>query len=201
MAKSKMDTSHWVNWGIFAILVLAVFVALSSQISDWVRTFTEPQLVVKVAPHPNAELALSPTSKVVKVGDTFSADILLNTGSKPVDGVDVYALHYDPTILKVIDDSSSKSGVQIMPGTIMAVNSYNQVDAKTGTIKFSQIAGGGKTYQGSGVLATIHFKALAAGTAFLKFDFTQGSTVDSNAAYHGKDQLTKVVDAIYTVEK
>jgi hypothetical protein len=194
-------TSHWVYWGLFIVVVAVAFVLVGVQIKQYATSLSEPQVAVKLQPHTNAELVLDPQAKIVRVGDVFSADIVLNTGSKPVDGVDVYALHYDPTILKVIDDDTVKKGVQIKAGTIMAINSYNLVDEKTGTIKFSQLAGGGKSYQGQGVLATVHFKALASGIDTLKFDFSPGSTVDSNAAYHGKDQLTQVVDAIYTVQK
>ncbi len=113
--------------------------------------------------------------------------------------MDIYGLHYDPSILKVIDDVSEKKGVQILPGQIIPNSAVNIVDETTGTIKLGQLSEGGSSFTGKGVLATIHFKALSAGTSYLKFDFNRGSTVDTNAAHRGKDKLSSVVDAIYTV--
>lgn len=196
----KFRMGNWVNWAIFVAVAVVVLFLLKNEISAWIDTISPSEGTVRVSKS-NAELSLDPQTKTIKVGDVFTAEIMLDTANKPVDGVDVYGLHYDPSILKVMDDDAKKAGTQIKPGTIMPVNTYNQVDEKTGTIKFSQVAGGGKNYMGHGVLAVIHFKALAAGIDVLKFDFSLGSTVDTNAPYKGKDQLRKVVDAIYTVEK
>lgn len=188
--------AHWV---IFLIIIIGSFLLLRGQIKDWIMSLNEPGVVVTVTKS-NAQLAMGPQTKTVKVGDSFSADVILDTGNKPVDGVDIYALHYDPTILNVVDDIPAQKGTQITPGTIMSLTAANTVDEKTGSIKYGAVSEGGGSFSGKGVLATIHFKAVATGIAYLRFDFSQGSTVDSNAAYKGKDQLTSVVDAIYTVK-
>jgi hypothetical protein len=186
--------THWV---ILLVIIAVSFFLLRGQIKSWVDSLNQTGVTVTVVKS-NAQLSLDPKTQTVKVGDTFAVNVTLDTGSKPVDGVDLYSLHYDPSILQVIDDSTAK-GVQITPGTVLPVTAANMVDEKSGTIKYSGVANGGSNFSGKGVLATIHFKAIATGAAFLKFDFTQGSTVDSNAAYRGKDQLTSVVDAIYNV--
>jgi hypothetical protein len=187
--------THWI---VLLVIILASFLFLRGQISSWVDSLNQTGVTVTVT-KANAQLSLDPQTKTVKVGDTFAVNVVLDTGSKPVDGVDLYSLHYDPSILQVLDDSPSKAGIQITPGEVLPVTAANIVDPKTGLIKYSGVANGGTNYSGKGILAIIHFKAISPGPAILKFDFTQGSTIDSNAAYRGKDQLTNVVDAIYNV--
>jgi hypothetical protein len=188
-----------VHWAIFLLIAVVAWFFLSNKIQDWIK-LNETGVSVTLAKPQQAQLTLSPQTRTVKSGDTFSVDIILDTANRPIDGVDIYSLHYDPTLLQVLDDVSNKTGVQILPGKIMEVNAANIVSSTTGTIKFSQIATGGTNFVGSGVLATMHFKALATGTAYLNFDFVKSSTVDTNAAYKGKDQLGRVVDGIYVIQ-
>lgn len=195
------DNDHhaYIHWIVLILVLALVWVAVSFRIQDWV-SLSDQGVSVHLAKR-RATITLNPQTRDVKVGDTFSVDIVLDTAAEPVDGVDIYSLHYDPTLLQVIDDNSSISGVQIMPGKIMELNAANLVSPSTGTIKFSQLSQGGTNFIGKGNLATIHFKALGTGTAYLKFDFTERSTVDTNAAFKGRDQLGKVVDGIYTITK
>jgi len=197
------DKDHHVltHWLIFFVIVVVAWALLYKQIANWVQSLNQPGVVVHLAPRPATQLTLDPQTETLKVGDTFPVNIMLDTAGNHIDGVDIFALHYDPTLLTVIDDSAKAKGVQITPGPILPVNAYNLVDSKSGSIKFSQLVNPGGNFMGQGVLATIHFKALSAGTAYLKFDYSQGSTTDSNAAYHGKDELSKVVDGIYTITK
>ena len=81
----------------------------------------------------------------------------------------------------------------------MEVNALNDVNQSTGTIKFGQASEAGTNYNGKGVLAVIHFKAIAPGSTNLKFDFIPGNTMDTNVAHGGMDQLINVVDAFYNV--
>jgi hypothetical protein len=186
-------------WGVLLIVVISVWSMLYGRIGDWISSLDGPEINVKLAKS-NAQLSLDPQTKVISVGDTFEVNIILDTGNSHVDGVDLYALHYDPSLLRVIDDVPGRSGTQITPGDILTENAANIVETNSGNIKFSQVAKGGTSFVGKGVLATVHFRALNPGTAYLNFDFLKGSTVDSNAAYKGKDQLDKVVDGIYTIE-
>ncbi len=192
---------HWVHWVIFAVIVVGAWALLYRNINDWSYNSSDDSSVMVQLAKQTARLSLDPQGQAVTVGDTFPVNIVLDTGSVAADGVDIYSLHYDPTLLKVVDDVSAKSGVQILPGSIMNLNAANIVDEKSGTIKFSQVSEGGTSFTGRGVLATIHFKALSSGTAYLQFDFSKGSTVDSNVAFRGKDQLTAVIDGIYVINK
>jgi len=187
-----------VHWGTVIIVALFLTFLLIGGIKNWRSTLYD-FVTIDFRPR-SSVLTLDPQEKEIKVGETFAINILLDTKGEPVDGVDIYSLHYDPTILSVVDDSSGKSGVQITPGEIMPLNMTNSVDPKTGTIKFSAGAAGGTNYTGNGALATIHFKGVAKGSTYLKFDFKLGNTRDTNAAYGGRDQLANVVDGLYTVK-
>lgn len=183
------------------ILMAICFLIITSIIGYFLltqtgRTPSESDYTVKAG----AILFLNPQTQSLEVGETFKIDIILDTANKPVDGVDIYSLHYNPKVFQVVDDIPSQAGIQIMPGTIILNNAVNLVDQAKGTIIFSQITAGGQTFTGKGILATIHFKAVGKGSSDLKFDFSKGNTIDTNVAYGGQDQLSKVIDATYTVK-
>ncbi len=146
-----------------------------------------------------ATLTLSPSSKSVNVGDTFSIDVLLDTQGQNVDGVDLQALNYNPYYLQLQDADPNTSGTQIQAGALMPSTLANSVDTTNGKIVFSQVANAGSTYNGSGKLATVTFKALVAGTANVSFDYTAGATTDSNIASAGNDILNSVTNGQYAI--
>ena len=196
---NEMDSHNLIHWLVLILIVVTSWSLLLQGISLWEESVTEPGVYIHISRF-SAVMTLYPQTKSVKVGETFNVNIVLDTANQPIDGVDIYGLHFDPNIIKVIDDVPSQSGVQIHPGDNMSVNVANTVNNKTGTIKFGQVSLGGTTFTGKGVLATIHFQGLKSGTTFLKFDFKKGDTRDTNAAHNGKDQLSHVIDAVYTVE-
>lgn len=152
--------------------------------------------------NPGATLSFEPESQEFVVGDTFSVDIILDTAGNDVDGVDIYSLYYDPTLLEVVDNLPRQSGTQIKAGSLISQNggsSGNSVNKTEGTILFSQPASGGQYFNGKGVLATIQFKALKPGDANLKFDFIPGSTVETNVVGHGIDLLSHVGEANFSI--
>ena len=139
-----------------------------------------------------AILDLSSTSTSFQVGDIFEVQILLNTQSSQIDGVDIHYLNYDNSLLEVQDANSTTSGIQIEPGSLLEETLINSVEATSGKIDFSQTTSPQNTYSGSGTLATITFKVLAEGTTTLTFDFTSGDTTDCNVASEGSDILSSV---------
>ncbi|KND48703.1 MAG: hypothetical protein AB198_00070 [Parcubacteria bacterium C7867-003] len=193
-----MDSPDIVHWLLFILVVVFAWSSISGQVYLWLNEITEQEISIRL-PNTNSTLSLDPQTNTVKKGETFAVNIILNTNDGSIDGVDIYGLHYDPTILEVVDDLPKQKGIQIESGKILPNNAVNSVDPSTGTIKLGQLSYGGENFKGRGVLATVHFKAVGIGSSFLKFDFSTGSTVDTNAAYKGKDKLGKVVDAIYTV--
>ena len=147
---------------------------------------------------PSAALSLSPSSTSVNVNNTFTVNILLNTGGQSAYGVDVNKLRFNPAVLQVVDADAGTSGVQISPGSLMALTIINNIDNTAGTIQFSQIATPGSTYSGSGTVATVTFRAISAGSSSATFDFSLGSGTDSNVAGLGGDLLASVGSGSYT---
>jgi len=147
---------------------------------------------------PSAVLSLSPSSTLVSVNNTFTVNILLNTGGQSAYGVDVNKLRFNPAVFQVVDADAGTSGVQISPGSLMALTIINNIDNTAGTIQFSQIATPGSTYSGSGTVATVTFRAISAGSSSATFDFSLGSGTDSNVAGLGGDLLASVGSGSYT---
>ena len=147
----------------------------------------------------SATLSLSPSRGSNNAGDIFSVNILLNTGGSAVQGVDVAYLNYNPALLEAQDDDGAVAGTQITAGTLMPSTLTNPVESATGKITFSQVTDSGASYTGNGVLATIRFKTLSAGTANVNFDFTAGSTIDTNIASAGNDILGSVTNGAYVI--
>lgn len=146
-----------------------------------------------------AQLALNPSAISTAAGQNFTVTVELDTKTLAIEGVDIYSLRFDPTVLQVVDNNSSQSGVQITAGSLMPTTVVNRVDNSKGTVQFSQITQGGSKYTGKGTLATITFRALKSGNASLKFDHESGKTSDTNVASGGTDKLTSVVEATVTV--
>ncbi|MEK9154726.1 MAG: cohesin domain-containing protein, partial [Patescibacteria group bacterium] len=147
-----------------------------------------------------ATLSLSPSvSSTITVGNIFNVSLILNTSGAQVDGADIRYLNYNPALLEVQDANSLSAGVQISPGSLMSITNINTVDVINGRIQFSQTVGTGLTYSGTGVLASVNFKALATGSTNVTFDFTAGVTADTNIASAGTDVLTAVTNGSYTI--
>lgn len=145
-----------------------------------------------------ATLSVSPSSGTYNIGDTFRIDILLNTQSQAIDAVNVSSLNYEPALLEV-QDQGATAGIQILPGTLMSNTVYNSVNTQAGKINFSQIAPGTQTYNGQGILASVTFRVLQAGSANLTFDFVNGGTTGSDVLADANNILTAVTNGSYTL--
>ncbi len=136
----------------------------------------------------SASLYLMPATKVVDVGGQFKVDIMLDTGGAEVSAVDA-VLNYPADKLEYV---SAQAGT-ILPQ--MAVRSNT-----AGSLSLNFISSSG-TYSGTGKLATITFKAKAAGSAPVTFKFVQGSTTnDSNVVSNNEDILATVSGGTYTIQ-
>lgn len=134
----------------------------------------------------NATMGLNPVHPLVNVNQTFPVTINIDTAGEPIDGADVASLHFNPASLQV---------VSITPGTLMPNTVANSFDNTLGKVQFSQVTAGGTSFTGTGVLATINFKALTSGSSNITIDFTLGATNDSNLAAVGVDRLGSVTNA------
>lgn len=142
-----------------------------------------------------ASLSLSPATASQAVGSAFSVDIVLDTGGEAAGGVTAI-LTYDTTKLQV-------QGAALTPGPIFGSGTVpftNTVDSSTGTIRYDS-GTLGTAYTGRGTLATISFRALAAGTAQVNFTFNPGATTGTSlvaAASGPTNLLTTVNNGTYT---
>lgn len=119
----------------------------------------------------SARLTLESPQKEYKVGENIPVSIKLDTGGKSVDGVDI-VLKFNP---KVIEASSSS----VTKGTLLP--DYPVIKVENGVLRVTAISSlQGQSYSGSGIFATIIFKALQRGKAQLSFDFTKDATTDTN---------------------
>jgi hypothetical protein len=146
-------------------------------------------------------------SKTAKVGDEIAVDVTIDTGSNEANnkssGADVM-LSYDPSVLEPIDTDSTQPGIQVTAGKVFDFVQANKVDTTLGVISFS--AGQQPTSNpiavSQKVLASIRFKAKAAGRSTLRFSYTAGALDDTNIIQPktGRDLLNNVEDGIVTVE-
>lgn len=155
-----------------------------------------------------ASYSLSPATKTVNVGDSFSVDILLDTGGDAVAGATAI-LTYDTTKLLVVDGLSgtdtASQGINITPGSVFNTEPLtNTVDSSTGEIRYDS-GSLGTTYNsngGKGVMATMTFKAVAEGTASVNFVYDSESTIDTSlvaAASGPVNLLSSVNNGTYTI--
>src|SRR3989344_5082505 len=154
-------------------------------------------LTIPLPPTQFPVLSLSPVSDQETAGSVFPVRIYLDTKGRAIDGVDI-SLNYDRANLAVADDGAA-AGVQITPGALLPNTTLNFADQSAGRISFSQTTSGEATFAGSGVLATIYFKALAEGAAPVTFNFVKGRTTDTNVSLGGVDLLDSVVNGSYAI--
>lgn len=143
-----------------------------------------------------ASLSLSPASSTKAVGNTFSVDIVVDTGGDAIGGVTAI-LTYDTTRLQA-------QSTALTPGPIFgtSVSPFtNSIDATTGQIRYDS-GTLGTAYTGRGTLATMTFRAIAVGTAQVNFTFNPSSTTGTSlvaAATGPTNLLTTVNNGTYTI--
>lgn len=152
----------------------------------------------------SARLALTKEANTVKVGEEFTVDVLLSTGTDATSGVDT-VLRYDPNIIEVVDADTAASGIQIKAGSLFDFVPFNSTTLATGVISFSasQQPTSKPVTVSEGKLATVTFKAKAAGKSDVSFEFTPGLLSDSNVVKpsDGRDLLSSVGNATVTVSR
>jgi hypothetical protein len=175
----------------------------------FVRAILIVALFAMIIPSVNAaSFTLSPSANTVKIGDTFTVDVNLDTAGAQIDGFDIRYLVFNPSLLQIVDSDSAVQGVQVAAHTngVLSLTLSNTVDNAVGTLLFSQVVQAPQNpgdppnrYTGTATVATITFQALNAGSSDLKFDFTPGSTTDSNVAASASDILTSAPSQTITI--
>lgn len=128
-------------------------------------------------------LFLSTPKRSYKVNKTIPVVVKISTLDYEVAGTDV-VLNYDPQRLQFQKIESSNSVFKNFPPHFTS----------EGKIRFSALADPQEKFKGSGEVATILFQTIKKGRSNISFDFTSGSTTDTNIALYGeaKDILENV---------
>ncbi len=118
-----------------------------------------------------ALVSLQPSSQTVAPGAVFDVQVLIQ-GVTNLSTVDL-RINFDPAVLTVVDQDAGQAGVQILPGNIFPSDNplFNQTDNTNGIINYSILGLVSGAFTGDGVIATVRFQALAAGTSDLLFDY------------------------------
>ncbi len=150
-----------------------------------------------------AELYFSP-GESYELGQTFGAPINVNTAGVEVSDIAVRSLHYNSSVLEVIDSDSGTAGIQIAGDSLGGLQTIvNSVDPGAGTITYEIRIPDTSTpgFTGSTRMALISFRAIQAGRADFSFDFASGQTGDSDviAKDTGNDILVSAPSAFLII--
>jgi murein DD-endopeptidase MepM/ murein hydrolase activator NlpD len=103
-------------------------------------------------------IAISPSVTRVLANTIFALDIVVDSGSQQVDGVQAF-VNFDPDFLQVVDEGGNPSST-IVGGTAFQYEFLNEVDNAVGTTNYA--AGSMSSFpSGAFILVTIRFKATA----------------------------------------
>ncbi len=103
-------------------------------------------------------LALSPTAKTVKVGETFTVGVTMNTNADAVSAVELH-LSYDPTAIQIL---------KFTPTTQLPVVLVPETHAN-GAIAVTLAAKPPTAFKGAGIIGTWTAKVLAAKQSSIQF--------------------------------
>jgi outer membrane protein assembly factor BamB len=115
----------------------------------------------RTGPGSEASLAFVPTSRATQVGDTFTLDVVADTGTGFADTVDAY-VNFDPAYLEVVDATGNLATSVELNTVVFSSATFNAVNNITGQINFSASKYESPYLTGSFTAATIRFRAKAA---------------------------------------
>src|SRR4051812_14262832 len=118
----KLKSAH-IN-GIIAACVIVLLILIKSASSppgpSIDVTLLDSPLVQPAAQlaqvSPTATFSLSPLSNTINQNQTFTVNVVLNTGGQSIYGIDLNKIRFNPAILQVVDADANTAGVQITPG-------------------------------------------------------------------------------------
>lgn len=186
------------RWNIKKIIFIVVTLVILAELSWAAYSLRKPvpektQVDTMVAEEKRAKLNFSGPQTATQ-GANFKVDIVLST-TKPTGGADLI-LKYDPAMLELVPNNNQA----IVLGKIYQEYPVKEVDSKEGKITLTGLTSlSSKGFVGEGLFLTISFKTKTKGSTKVSFDFTKGSTTDSNISEEGSgvDLLDEVSE--YTI--
>lgn len=164
-----------------------------------VRNLTSSALIPIPPPPPTnkaavvstgGKISLTAPQTLVKLGETVSVVVMIDTGSYTINGVDLI-VRFDPKILEIPTTGLTK-------GKIMDEYPLISADAKTGLVSISGISNLKNGFTGKGQFALINFRAKASGKTSLIIDFVKNSTSNSNLVELNTSK--NILDAVTNLE-
>ncbi|MDX1521353.1 MAG: LysM peptidoglycan-binding domain-containing protein [Anaerolineae bacterium] len=174
-----MTQLRFVKWlpilAVFLMLVTSCTLSRSEDVPGDIDDFvpppvTSPQPEVTVAPS-EAILRVQPASQRLDVGLTTTVEIWLENVSNLAE-VDIQ-LAFDSDVVQVIDADPNRDGAQIQPGTFLPPANLILAQAENVIGLVQYIFGQpveAQPIRGSGIVATITFEAVQAGSSELVFE-------------------------------
>lgn len=192
--------------GIRTITVIALtsvlFAACVGQ-PQVVHRYGEPEQLQEAAPEAapiGATFSVMPETGTYRVGEQFTVQLVLDSGSEMVNAVDVI-LRYDPQLLQVVDTAPDKDGTQVLLTEVFDQHAVNIVEGDT--VKLA--AGALSMYGIAGVntIAEVTFQTLQPGPTFVNFTYYPPSHSDTDvmSAVSATDILGSVQSAMYNIVK
>jgi hypothetical protein len=130
-----------------------------------------------------ANITLSPSTKTIAVNEFVDASVILDTGGAASSGSD-FILVWSPASALEIQEASH---VSYGSTQLFTSNTPSRDNTNGKVISISTMSVATSTFSGKGTLATIKFKAKAAGTVTLTFECASGSRSDTNVWSSGSD--------------
>lgn len=125
----------------------------------------------KIAELPYAQTVLT-VSKPILSGDTYTANVLINTGTNNIDAVQL-EMTFDPTQI---------TDVEVSPGTFLVnpIVLIDEVNPETGSVSYAiSSAPGQESKGGTGIVAVITFQQLGAEGTETAINFEPKTLVSS----------------------
>lgn len=159
---------------IFVILAAIILIELVLGIRYLSQKTPPPAAPQRPREISGGSIVLAALQRDYQVGENIAVKVRVSTGGHSSLGTDL-VLRYDPTILE-----ASSSAITV--GKIYNEYPMRVVDEQEGLVKISGIGSLSEkqSFNGSGIFATINFRALKTGKTNLLIDYTAKATNDSN---------------------
>ncbi|AKM82393.1 MAG: Glucan endo-1,3-beta-glucanase, putative, glu81A [Berkelbacteria bacterium GW2011_GWE1_39_12] len=144
---------------------------------------------------------LEPNSGSIYLDANLEVSVRMDTFGQAASGAQIEKIHFDPTVLQVIDADSQTDGVQIAKGNIsnFEIPLANLVDNSAGTVSYS-VSSFTNNFTGSDILAVINFKTIAESSSTeIKFDFDGTASTTMMTDVQGSNILAGVGSAAFSI--
>lgn len=159
---------------IFIVLGIVILVEIVYAVKVLtVPTPPSPSSPKSVALSPSAaKISLTSAKLTYAVGEIIPVAVVVNTGGRSVDGVDLI-VRFDPKVLEIVSGSLAR-------GKIFSEYPLLAGDTKAGLISISGVSNANSSFTGQGEFALLNLKAKLPGRVTLAIDFQKGTTTASN---------------------